>query len=381
MPALRITLLLCLLALSPSAFSQSSNTRLEVFEIRATGGASFDQPYTPAQSSYSVHLLSDIDHLQLRGAPWATASKLTVDGHPVSSLAWYRVDIKPGDNRITVHVAAPDGHSTADYTIDAHRDDVAPLADKYLRVVYTDPASGLSMPYRLFVPEHLEAGRKYPLVMYLHGGGEGGDDNEKPVKGTLGATIWAHPEEQAVRPCFVLVPQAHDYNSKDVLPEYKGFGVTRNNLGERYMDLAVMPSEDVKLAVKVLESVEQQYPVIDTSRLYVTGLSQGGFGTWNINVYRPDLFAALIPIAGGTDPQRVGMLKNKPVWAWQAEDDRVVPVSYSRTTVAALRAAGGNPQYTELPSGTFFDPNEHWSWAYAYRSVALRQWLFQQQKK
>ncbi len=372
----------CLLAGAvATAHAQSSNAQLEVLEIRATGGTSFEQPFLKSQTKYTVHVMSDIDHLQIRAAPWATASKLTLNGQAMSSLAWSRVDVKPGDNQFIVHVAAPDGHAMSDYSIAVYRDDVIPLADRYLRVVYSDPISGLSMPYRLFVPEGgLDPKNKFPLVMYLHGGGEGGDDNEKPVKGTIGATIWAHPEEQAKRPCFVLVPQAHDYNSKDVLPELKGFGVTRNNLGERYMDQALLPSEDVKLAVKVLEQVEQRYPAVDQNRLYVTGLSQGGFGTWNINIYRPDMFAALVPIAGGTDPEKAGILRDKPIWAYQAEDDRVVPVAYSRTTVAAVRAAGGNPRYTELPSGTFFDPNEHWSWAYAYRNEALREWLFQQHK-
>ena len=94
--------------------------------------------------------------------------------------------------------------------------------------------------------------------------------------------------------------------------------------------------------------------------------------------YAPYIIAALVPIAGGGDTGQVSRLVSMPVWGFQAEDDRVVPAAYMRNTIDALRRAGGKPIYTELPSGTFFDPNAHWSWVYAYRSDALREWLFKQ---
>lgn len=112
----------------------------------------------------------------------------------------------------------------------------------------------------------------------------------------------------------------------------------------------------------------------------MTGLSQGGFGTWNINLLHPDLFAAMVPICGGAHPSQVPKLASKPIWAFHAEDDPVTPVRYSRNAIAALRKAGGNPIYTEYPSGTFFDPNAHFSWVYAYGNEAMREWLFKQVK-
>jgi predicted peptidase len=215
------------------------------------------------------------------------------------------------------------------------------------------------------------------LVLFLHGGGENGSDNEKQLAGTEGPIIWAKAAEQAVRPAFVLAPQARAYMGGAADKPIGGFGITRDREGNRFMTEVLQPSADVKMAAAVLEQVMKAYPV-DAKRVYATGLSQGGFGTWNIALLRPDLFAAIVPIAGGGDPAQAPKLKNTPVWGFQAEDDQVVPAVYMRNTIEALRRAGGQPRYTELPSGTFFDPNEHWSWVFAYRNVAMREWLFQQ---
>jgi predicted peptidase len=236
------------------------------------------------------------------------------------------------------------------------------------------------MPYRLFVPQNIDPSKKYPLVMFLHGGGENGTDNEKQLHGTEGATIWAKAAEQAIRPAFVLAPQSRPYRSDDPTQPLGGFGITRNAQAERYMGEALKPSADVKMAVKVLEKVLADYPGVDRKRVYVTGLSQGGFGTWNIALLRPDLFAAAVPIAGGGDPALMQRLVNTPIWAFHGAADPVVPVTYSRDSVAALRTLGGQPRYTEYPEGTYFEPYEHFSWVYAYSNEEMRAWLFRQAK-
>lgn len=359
------------------AGAASANAELEVLQLRATGGVTLEPAFTPGRTEYEARVNSDIATVQLRAAAWVGASRIQVNDAPAGSLLWQRVPVAPGANRIVVKVTAPDGQASKAYAVTVHREAIQPVADAFLRFVHTDPGTGLRMPYRLFVPAGHDPARRYPLVLFLHGGGENGDDNEKQLLGTEGATIWAKPAEQARRPCFVLAPQAHVSGFPDPAIPYGGFGITRNRDGERFMEEARAPSVDLRLAVQVLERVQREYGV-DPRRVYATGLSQGGFGTWNAGVLRPDLFAALVPIAGGTDPARVGALAGTPVWAWHAEDDQVVPVRYSRETVAALRAAGGSPRYTELPSGTFFDPNEHWSWVYAYRDAAMREWLFAQ---
>jgi predicted peptidase len=306
-----------------------------------------------------------------------SASKVTTNGTASPYLSWQPVALKPGLNKIVVEVGSADGGAKKDYILSVERADIQPIADAFQKASLADAASGLVMPYRLFVPR-LEPGRKYPLVLFLHGGGENGTDNEKQLHGTEGATVWAKPAEQAVRPAYVLAPQSRPYRSTDPSQPLGGFGITRNAQAERYMDEALVPSADVKMAVKVLEKVLAENPAIDRKRVYVTGLSQGGFGTWNIALLRPDLFAAAVPIAGGGDPSRMQRLVNMPVWAFHGEADPVVPVSYSRSSVAALRALGGQVRYTEYPSDTYFDPYEHFSWVYAYGSEEMRAWLFRQ---
>jgi predicted peptidase len=95
---------------------------------------------------------------------------------------------------------------------------------------------------------------------------------------------------------------------------------------------------------------------------------------------RPDLFAAAVPIAGGGDPALMQRLVNTPIWAFHGAADPVVPVTYSRDSVAALRTLGGQPRYTEYPDGTYFEPYEHFSWVYAYSNEEMRAWLFRQAK-
>jgi predicted peptidase len=361
------------------ANAASSNANLETLTVRATGGAALTPAFSPDHTQYEVSLPSDIRAIQVRGSAWVGASKLMINDQPVASLNWQRIELKPGMNRVVFNVVAPDGRTTRDYTIAVAREDIRPVAEAFLKFTYKDPVSGVTMPYRLFVPAGYDSSKKYPLVMFLHGGGENGTDNERQLAGTEGATIWAKPAEQAKRPAFVLAPQGHPYVNPDPAAPLGGFGITRDREGNRYMAEVLKPSADVHTALAVLEKVMREYGV-DARRVYVTGLSQGGFGTWNMSLARPDLFAAIVPIAGGGDPAQVSKLALTPVWAFHAEDDQVVPVMYSRTTIEALRRAGGQPVYTELPSGTFFDPNEHWSWVYAYRSEAMREWLFRQVK-
>jgi predicted peptidase len=364
--------------LSGMAFAASNNADLDVLGFRVTGGAELVPPFSKETSNYEVRVNSDIKVVQVRAAPWTSRSKLTLNGEPIdNSLIWYRVNVNPGDNPITIAVQAPDNQTSKKYTITVKRADDKPIADAFQKFVYTDTGSGLKMPYRLFIPSNYDQSKSYPLVLFLHGGGENGDDNEKQLHGTEGATVWAEPAEQAKRPAFVLAPQARAYFGGDPKLPIGGFGITRNRDSERYMDEVLTPSSDVRLALRILERVLGEYN-IDRKRVYVTGLSQGGFGTWNISLLRPDLFAAMIPIAGGGDPTQMGKLVNKPIWAFHAEDDPVIPVTYSRNSINALRQMGGHPMYTELPSGTFFEPNEHFSWVYAYKNEAVREWLFKQ---
>lgn len=239
----------------------------------------------------------------------------------------------------------------------------ATIASKFLSFTYKE------MPYRLYVPENYDSSKSYPLVLFLHGGGERGTDNVSQIMANDGAVIWAAPENQAKNPAFVLAPQARN------VPD-GGFGITRDSSNMINLSRVFEFSQDLNSAYEILQQVRSEYN-IDSNRLYSTGLSQGGFGTYNLNIKYPDLFAAMVPIAGGGDPNQAYQLINKPIWAFHAEDDIIIPVSYSRNIIAAIKNAGGTPIYTEYPSEKGYN---HASWVPAYDNKDMIEWVFKQVK-
>lgn len=240
----------------------------------------------------------------------------------------------------------------------------ASIANKFLSFTYD------GMPYRLFVPEHYDTSESYPLVLFLHGGGERGTDNEKQLLSNDGAIIWAAPENQAKHPAFVLAPQARNVHDG-------GFTVTRDSNNIVNLSKVFEYSKDLGKAHEILQHVIKEYN-IDTSRLYSTGLSQGGYGTFNLNIKYPNLFAAMVPIAGGGDPAEANKLIDKPIWAFHAEDDAVIPVEHTRDMIEAIKNAGGSPIYTEYEAELRYN---HGSWVPAYENSEMIEWVFKQVNK
>lgn len=229
------------------------------------------------------------------------------------------------------------------------------------------------MPYRLYIPENYHPNRaSYPLVLFLHGGGERGNDNIKHLLASDGAIIWATEKCQMENPTFVLAPQANDHANG-------GFGLTRNAIQNEKIELSrvFQTSDDLLLAHELLMFVIEKYSV-DQNRLYITGLSQGGFGTYNLNMLYPDLFAAMVPIAGGGDPEKASLLVDKPIWNFHAEDDDIIPVEYSRRIIQSIKNAGGKPKYTEYPVDKGY---KHGSWLPTYHRQDMIDWVFKQAKK
>jgi predicted peptidase len=360
---------------------RSSNSDLEVLQLRATGGwAELTPPFARESTKYSASVASDIANVQVRAGAWVNSSDVSINGAAADNLAWKSLRLKPGANVFEIEVRSTDGSHRKTYLLDVMRDVIQSVVDSFRHGTFRSERLRLTMPYRLFVPEMTEARALYPLVLFLNGGDRTGVDNESQLLGSEGATVWAKPCEQAVRPCFVLAPQSRPVAGARGGEPLGGFGITRNALGERFMDEVLEPSADVQVAAEMLDSVLDEFPQVDRRRVYVTGLSQGGFGTWNIACLRPELFAAAVPIAGGGDPRKLHAISHLPVWAFHAERDPVVPVGYSRRSVAALQSAGGSPRFTEYPAGTDFEPHEHAAWVYAYADEALRIWMFNQRK-
>lgn len=347
---------------------------LQSLTLQVTGGAALSPAFSPSVTRYSAQVQSDIAAVTLAAKPAAEGAvlRLSANGQPVDAKTPLQAPLVVGANTLELTVSDAGGRELGRTQITIERENIQPVVDRFLKKSFTDAASGRTMPYRLFVPEGYDATKKYPLVVFLHGGGERGDDNEKTLTANQGGTVWAKPAEQAKRAAFVLVPQARATWDG-------GFGRTRNAENKLDLGAAFNPSDDLRTAQKLLQQVLADYPGIDRGRLYLTGISQGGLGTWAWNVLEPQLFAAMVPVCGGGEPTQVPVLKDKPIWAFHAAADAVVPALFTRGAVAALRTAGATRlTYTEYDAQTYFFPIAHFSWVPAYQTEAMREWLFKQ---
>jgi predicted peptidase len=216
-------------------------------------------------------------------------------------------------------------------------------------------SDGSTMAYRIFVPDGTSRTKPLPVVVYLHGGGGIGTDNLRQISGgnTPGTSVWVTPEAQARHPTFVIAPQ---------LP-------TRGDRWDRRETDDLAPFAE--LVVELLDSLSREF-AIDRDRMYLTGQSLGGFGTWDIITKRPGLFAAAVPVCGEGTPSRAASARDVPIWAFHGARDEAVPVSGSREMVAALRASGSAVKYTEYPDVG------HDVWLRAYAEPGLPDWLFAQ---
>lgn len=195
--------------------------------------------------------------------------------------------------------------------------------------------------YLLFLPRQYAGGKsRWPLILFLHGSGERGKDVTRVKRHGVAKIV----EEQPDFPFIVVSPQC---------PE------------------GVWWSTEVLTAL--LDDVEKAYRV-DKKRIYVTGLSMGGFGTWQLALENPHRFAAIAPICGGSLPWLAPSIKHLPTWIFHGARDRVVPISESRRMAQALRKCGGKPKFTVYPRA------QHDSWTQAYENPRLYAWLLKQRK-
>jgi predicted peptidase len=224
----------------------------------------------------------------------------------------------------------------------------ARAADKiehgFLERVYKG-ADGSEAKYAIFVPHDYKGDKPYPVILFLHGAGATGTDGKRQVSGIA---AYIRRNEQTF-PCLVVFPQSQKRTWR-------------------------ADSEDGKRALAILAGVEKQYKA-DTKRVYLTGLSMGGFGTWSLAAAHPEKWAALVPICGGGDPKQADKIKHIPCWCFHGEADPTVKVDRSRDMIKALKATGGDPKYTEYPGVG------HNSWTNAYATKELYEWLLKQHLK
>jgi len=214
---------------------------------------------------------------------------------------------------------------------------------------------GESLPYRLFTPHNYDQKKKYPLVVYLHGGGGRGNDNRQQIDGGNGYLIdfFTGDETQVRYPSFIVAPQS------------PGEGWIKDDL--------ITPTRYLQLVYEMILVLERTYN-IDEARVYVAGQSMGGFGTFAIISEYPGTFAAGVALCGGGDQSKVARLTKVPVWVFHGARDESVPVERSRTIVAGIRNAGGKVRYTEYPD------IGHIIWPSVVKETELLPWLFTQRK-
>ncbi len=221
-------------------------------------------------------------------------------------------------------------------------------------------AAGKTLPYRLLYPKEIKPGEKYPLVLFLHGAGECGTDNQKQLVHAM--NDFASDEIMEKYPAFVVAPQCPEGRQWVDTP-WTADGHTMKE----------MPTEPLRQSLELVESLTEVLPV-DTKRHYITGLSMGGFGVWDAVQRHPDRFAAAVPVCGGGDPAYAAQMKHVPIWAFHGDGDTTVKTHRSREMIEALKKAGGSPQYTE------YEKTGHDSWTKTYADPQMYEWLFGQKK-
>ncbi len=212
---------------------------------------------------------------------------------------------------------------------------------------FTD-AAGVKRHYVLFVPYKLDAAARPPLLMFLHGSGERGDNGLDQLMTGIGPALW---KDKAKWPFITILPQCH----------------TNSNW--------LVDGPDAQAALALFKAVAKEFNT-DPDRAYLTGLSMGGSGSWSIAAKHPDMFAAIAPMCGRgeLDSAKTLAAARLPVWNFCGDKDREPTVKFSRDMHAALKAAGGNSQYTEYPGVG------HNCWDNAYGTAELYKWLLEQSR-
>jgi predicted peptidase len=220
---------------------------------------------------------------------------------------------------------------------------------------------GDTLNYRLLSPDYNTL-RKYPLVIFLHGSGERGNDNESQLK--WGVMNFASDEAMILHPAIVIAPQC---------PSRQSWSNFKNSEKTEDVRLLTTPTKPMELVIELIKKLSKEMQV-DTNRIYITGLSMGGFGTFDAIERYPDLFAAAVPVCGGGDISKAPSIVHIPIWIFHGAEDAAVNPKFSLDMVEALTKAGAHPGFTLYPEVG------HFSWLVAYSDPLMIEWMFRQHK-
>jgi len=220
---------------------------------------------------------------------------------------------------------------------------------------------GEILNYRLLYPDY-DTIRKYPLVIFLHGSGERGSDNKAQLK--WGVANFATDKAMTLHPAFIIVPQC---------PKNDNWSNVENYLKGGSVKLKATPSKPMELLIALIHKFIKNNRV-DTNRIYITGLSMGGYGTYDAIERYPNLFAAAVPVCGAGDTSKAKTIAHIPIWIFHGNEDAAVNPKHAKNMYNALNKAGGNPGFTMYPGVG------HFSWLATYSDPEMMAWLFNQHK-
>lgn len=266
------------------------------------------------------------------------------------------------------------------------------IVDDFRQFTFIDPVTGDTLAYNLFIPKGYNKSRSYPLVLFMHDAGEISGNTTATLEQGLGAVVWASPEDQAKRPCFVLAPA------------YPKPMFIQSTYATSLLDTTV----------HLIEHLKQDWR-IDATRIYNTGQSAGGMMSLAMDIKYPDLFAASFVVAGEWNPALTKPLARQKLWIVVSEgDEKAFPTETAiisvlegegtkiaravldgrsspeqfATAIAAVEAQGAPVNFTPLRKGTVVPPgqrdnsgsNHVNTWRIAYTIEGVRAWLFQQRR-
>lgn len=232
----------------------------------------------------------------------------------------------------------------------------------FSKEVFTSKTN-FELPYRLLKPDKIKTGETYPLVIFLHGSGERGNDNEKQLVHI--APSFLTDEYMQNHPTYVIFPQC---------PEEQSWGTVEVVNDQWFVGESTEPSPSGQAVLDLIDEFINNNPV-NRRKIYIAGLSMGGFGTLDLIRHRPEFFAAAVAVCGGGNKRYVNEYKDLPIWLFHGAKDQVVPVNLSQEMATEYKIRNMDYRYTEYPEGT------HNVWNQAWAEPELLPWLFSKNRK
>jgi predicted peptidase len=226
-----------------------------------------------------------------------------------------------------------------------------------------------TMPYRVLLPLNFDVHKKYPLILFLHGSGERGNDNEKQL--VHGGDLFLKDSIRENYPAIVVFPQCAAKGSWANI-ESRYDTLTKKRIMEFRAD--AKPTKDMALLLGLLKKLDHTYP-LDKKKMYVGGLSMGGIGTFELVLRKPKTFAAAFAICGGANTATAKKMSKTAWWIFHGLKDNTVDPQLSKDMAEALKQAGAEVKLTLYPE------DGHNSWDDAFKERGLFEWIFSHRKK